>query len=55
MKAGKKEARASVVIAELHKLRDRLRKEIPALRRIEVDVEFEDGKLSQRIKLELKA
>lgn len=47
-------ARASVVTAELHRLRDRLKKELPGLRRMEIDIEYEDGKLTQRVKLEVR-
>jgi hypothetical protein len=54
VKTQKQAERASEVMKALHKFRDKLRAELPGLRRIEVDLTFEDGKYTQRIKLEAR-
>jgi len=54
MKYSKKAERASEGFRLMDKFREKLKRELPALRRVEIDLVFEDGKASKRIKLEVK-
>jgi hypothetical protein len=54
MKPNKQAERASEVVKMMHEFRDKLRKKVPSLRRIELDVEYESGKSTERIKLEAR-
>jgi hypothetical protein len=54
VKTHKQAERAIEVVKALHKFRDKLISRFPGLLRMEVDIEFEAGKFTQRIKLELR-
>jgi hypothetical protein len=54
VKSEKQAERASEIMLALHKFREKLREELPGLTRIELDLTFESGKCTERIKLEVR-